>query len=86
MEKLIVSCLALTGCTDAFMSSASQLGTPQHVVCYSGGKVIYDGHSTGVIHNESQSDGFYFKSKETGKAVQVNGDCVITEGDSRGNI
>jgi len=68
---------ACSGCTDAGWKNATTLGKPGHVVCYSGGKVIYDGWSTGKIVTESDSDGWRFVDRKTDKLVRVSGDCVI---------
>lgn len=81
MKKTIVSIFALSslvvfagGCTDP------SRGKITAIVCYSGGKVIYDGHSTGKILSEKDSDGYFFKSRETGDFQEVSGQCIITYG------
>jgi hypothetical protein len=68
----------LSSCTDATMSKLSAIGSAHRVQCFSGGKVIYDGITTGRIQNEEHSDGYYFEDSQTRKLVQVNGDCLIT--------
>jgi hypothetical protein len=87
MKKTIVSIFALSslvvfagGCTDASRGKITAIGSPAHIVCYSGGKVIYDGHSTGKILSEKDSDGYFFKSRETGDFQEVSGQCIITYG------
>lgn len=67
----------LSGCTDATMAGWESLGSAGHITCYSGGKVIYDGESTGKIATVTQSDGWEFKDKQTGRFVRVSGQCVI---------
>lgn len=68
---------ALVGCTDAHWASMEALGSPAHVICYSGGQVIYDGKSTGKVSPEEKSDGWLFKDAKTGRLVRLSGDCVI---------
>lgn len=76
---LIVVAIAalLAGCTDAQKANIGSLGTPGAVKCYSGGKIIYEGKSTGKIEKVSRSDGWQFKDANTGKFVRVSGDCLI---------
>lgn len=80
----VISCLfvfvllaILLGCTDATVSQITTFGNSGHITCYSGGKVIYDGVSTGKIATESSSDGWFFKDSSSGKLIRVSGACVI---------
>ncbi len=79
MNKFIVIfiCFLVIGCTDAKWKKVTVIGNPAKVTCYSGGKVIYDGMSTGKLHAEEQSDGWYFEDAETHKLIRVSGDCLI---------
>ena len=73
-----MACLfAISGCSDATISQFTTIGNPAKITCYSGGKVIYSGKSTGKVRTESQSDGWYFKDSASGKLIRVSGDCVI---------
>jgi hypothetical protein len=47
------------------------------VICYSGGKEIYSGRSTGKVYSEKQSDGWFFKDKASGRLMEVSGDCIF---------
>lgn len=67
----------LAACTDADMAHMSQFNDPAHVQCFSGGKVVYDGHSTGKIQSNQSEDGLFFKEKESGKFVRLYADCVV---------
>ena len=67
----------LIGCTDTDFASMKSLGDPGHITCYSGGQIIYEGDSTGVIETETKSDGWKFMDVKTGRLVRVSGDCVI---------
>lgn len=69
--------LLLLACTDAEKAQYSALGSSGHITCYSGGKVIYEGDSTGKILTEDRSDGWFFVDAKTKNLVRVSGDCVI---------
>lgn len=79
MKKLFYVILAVlaVGCTDGQWAKVTALGDSGRVTCYSGGKVIYDGRSTGKVDTEVQSDGWYFQDATTGDLVRVSGDCVV---------
>lgn len=78
MNKLILLFLVtLTGCTDASRAHVSQLGDEAHVQCFSGGRVVYDGISTGRIESNQSEDGLYFKEKGSGKFIRLYADCVV---------
>ena len=79
MNKIIISliCFMMVGCTDGTWKMVSALGNPAKIICYSGGKVIYDGISTGRVHTEEHSDGWYFEDASNHKLIRVSGDCVI---------
>jgi hypothetical protein len=69
--------IGLGGCTNADVAQLSALGSPADITCYSGGKVIYQGQSTGKVSTENQSDGWYFEDASTHRLVRVSGQCVI---------
>ena len=75
---LFVFCLFLFGCSNANMAAIGAWGKRHDVKCWSGGKVIYEGYTTGKIENEDHSDGYYFQDAGTNKFVTVSGNCVIT--------
>jgi len=77
MRRIIALAIITTACTDADMKQYTTLGASAEVVCYSGGKEIYRGTSTGKVSTETQSDGWYFSEAGTGKLIRVSGDCVI---------
>lgn len=74
---IVAALVAVAGCTDADMAHWSQFGDEGHIQCFSGGQVIYDGHSTGKIQSNQSEDGLYFKEKESGKFVRLYADCVV---------
>jgi hypothetical protein len=63
--------LLFAGCTDASNGSAS-------VKCYSGNILIYEGESTGIVSNSTESDGYYFIDKKDNLLKEVSGNCIIT--------
>ena len=75
---IVIALLTLSACTDATMGKFSSLGSSAKVECWSGTTLIYSGHSTGKVSSEANSDGYYFKDKETGNMMEVSGNCVIT--------
>ena len=79
MYKIIIAfmCFVMAGCTDGRLKLVTALGDPAKITCYSGGKVIYEGFSTGKVHAEEQSDGWFFEDASNHKLVRVSGDCVI---------
>ena len=66
-----------TGCTDATKASFGAIGEPGKVQCYSGGKLIYEGVSTGRIATVEYSDGWEFCENGTNSFIRVSGDCLI---------
>lgn len=79
MNKIITClfCFMIIGCTDSQWKLVTALGDPAKITCYSGGKIIYEGESTGKVHTEEQSDGWYFEDANTHKLTRVSGDCII---------
>ncbi len=79
MKKILFVCLvlALSSCTDAKRGKLFSLGDSASVTCWSGGRLIYDGFSTGKVSSEKNSDGYFFKDREMGKMIEVSGNCVI---------
>ena len=73
----------LFGCTDAEWDKNTSLGSGREIVCYSGGTIIYQGMSSGMILSEEASDGYFFRDSKTGKFVEVSGDCVLTSGGTK---
>jgi len=82
MKKAIMFLLflsvILTSCSDATIGKLTSYGSNASVKCYSGGTLIYDGVSTGKVKSEAQSDGYFFRDKESNLMKEVSGDCIIT--------
>jgi len=74
---LIALAVTLSACTDTSRASIGAYGSSGTITCYSGGKEIYKGTSTGRIQTVQNSDGWEFKDAATGKFVRVSGDCLI---------
>lgn len=84
MKYVFVVLIALatvfaTGCTDTAMAHWESVGDPAHITCYSGGKVYYDGHSTGKVQTTHNSDGWEFMDATDRKLVRVSGQCVVRQ-------
>ena len=78
MRIILVACMfVLTACTNAQTKQWTTLGNPGEIVCYSGGKEIYRGKSTGKISSERGSDGWFFEEDSTRKLIRVSGACII---------
>lgn len=78
MSKFLAAvAFLISGCTDATYKQYTTFGTKARVTCYSGGKIIYSGASTGKVHAEKQSDGWFFEDEATNKLIRVSGDCLI---------
>ena len=69
-----------TSCTDAQRSKIGGLGGEFKVEMINcDGTVARSWISSGKVSSESNSDGYYFKDKETGKLIEVTGRLVITK-------
>ena len=73
----LATSISFFGCTDAQKKQISSLGSTGEIVCYSGGKEIYRGRSTGKISTEGHSDGWFFEEEGSHKLVRISADCVI---------
>ncbi len=74
---LLTALLVLCGCTDGVIGKLKSYGKGAHIICYSGGKEIYKGESTGKVLSEQNSDGYYFVDKRTGAMMEIAADCVF---------
>lgn len=81
MKKLItiaIISLCLASCADATKAKIGGYGDDHKVEMYSGGEKIREWTSSGKVLSEADSDGYFFKEKDTGKLIEVSGDVVIT--------
>lgn len=67
---------ALAGCTDTKFSRATNFGASADITCYSGGKAVYQGTSTGKIVNLS-GDGISFVEKGSDDLMELRMDCSV---------
>lgn len=74
---IVVSAFALSACSDAMVSSFGRFGDEQVIQCYSGGVMVFSDVSTGMV--EQSKNGLYYKSKGTGKFIQVYMDCLVKD-------
>lgn len=69
-----------TACTDAMYGSVTRFNKETEIMCYSGSPTpVFVDRSTGKVEYSEHGGGVFYKSKNTGKFVQVYMDCVITE-------
>jgi len=80
VKKLLVILFSVfvVGCTDAERSTFFNYGKSAEVKCYSGGRLIYSGYSSGKVVSYDDSNGYMFRTKGNGALMKVSGDCVIT--------
>lgn len=77
---LIVTALCATACTDAMYGSVTRFNKETDITCYSGSATpVFTDRSTGKVEYSEHGGGVFYKSKNTGKFVQVYMDCVIVE-------
>lgn len=67
--KYILICFILAGCSPRMPIS-------KHITCYSGGKIIYDGYSSGRVTYTGDTS-YRFLDKESKTFIDLNGECVI---------
>ncbi len=80
--SVLLGFLVLAGCTDAFWDkTVGKLGVSAKIVCYSGGKIIFEDESSGAISSPDGSDGWAYRSKVNGKYREISADCVLTYSD-----
>lgn len=69
-----------TACTDAMYGSVTRFNKETEIMCYSGSTTpVFVDRSTGKVEYSEHGGGVFYKSKNTGKFVQVYMDCVIME-------
>lgn len=78
---VIIVVFGAMACTDANCSKVLAYGDTASIKCWSGGKLIFDGRSTGKVRSEETSDGYFFKDADNGLLREVSGNCVITYDD-----
>ena len=81
MKKLalvIVVGLIISGCTSGQRADFGALGNEHMVEMYSGGIKVCEWTSTGYVESSPNSDGYFFRDKETKMNIKVSGDVVIT--------
>lgn len=82
MTKYIITsiiALFICSCTDASRARLTGYGDEYKVEMYSGGQMVRSWTSSGKVHSEEGSDGYFFNDKASGKLIEVAGDVVITQ-------
>ena len=71
----------LAACTQAQRAQYEYVGESAAITCYTAdGHIIYQGHSTGLVTNESNSDGWEWIDSNTKSMVEVTGTCLFIYG------
>lgn len=77
---LIGMTLLLTSCTDAEQARLARFDAESEILCFSGSKEpVFSDTSTGAVSTSNNGGGIYYKSKKTGKFVQLYMDCAVFE-------
>lgn len=75
---LVLFAVLFAGCTSAYRSQITSLGSDHAVKQFSGGELVGEWISNGKVLSEDGSDGYYFTDKETGRLVRLTGTLQIT--------
>ena len=76
---VLLSATLITACTDAERERIVRFNNETDIMCYSGSATpVFTDRSTGRVEYSESGGGVYYKSKNTGKFVQLYMDCVIT--------
>lgn len=77
----LVLLIPVFGCQPLVPNHIEQVGhtkATQHIVCYSGGKVIYNAFVTNLDKDRTFA-GYKFVRDDTGITVRTNAPCVVEE-------
>jgi hypothetical protein len=75
---ILFASIFIYSCTDATRSKIGGIGQ-EFTVKVLGPDTIITYHSSGKVVNESNTDGYYFNEKETGKLIEISGTIIIEE-------
>jgi hypothetical protein len=82
MKRVLLAAVAtlacLSGCSSARWAAINAAGKSHHIKQFSGGKLIGEFDSVGIVNSEPQSDGYFFEDRVTHTLVTVSGDVQIT--------
>ena len=67
-------------CSDADFDKMTRFNNEADIMCYSGSPTpIFTDRSTGMVRASETGNGLYYRSKTTGKLIQLYMDCVVIE-------
>ena len=79
MKKIILILmmfLSISACTDSAKGRLGAYGESAQVNCFSGGKEVYNGKSSGKV--KLSKGGFVkFTEQDTNKYIEITADCVV---------
>lgn len=77
--SVLLASTVLAACTDAWVNRVLRFNNETDIKCYSGSATpVFTDRSTGRVEYSENGGGVFYKSKNTGKFVQLYMDCVIT--------
>lgn len=76
MLMLVLLMSTVVSCSDASKGRLFSIGEGRNIKCYSGGVLIYEGKTTGMVQNETNSDGYYF-TDTNGEYIEINAECIF---------
>ena len=77
--SVVLASTVLAACTDAWVERALRFNNGTDIQCFSGSSTpVFTDRSTGRVEYSETGGGVFYKSKNTGKFVQLYMDCVIT--------
>lgn len=77
--SVLLASTVLAACTDALVNRVLRFNKETDIKCYSGSATpVFTDRSTGRVEYSETGGGVFYKSKNTGKFVQLYMDCVIT--------
>ena len=74
---IIAAAVLSSSCTDAYFGKMKSLGHTAKVQYWSGGQLILDTTSSGKIHSEANSNGYFFVEAESHEMIEVDADCLF---------
>jgi hypothetical protein len=77
LTYLLFAVALVPGCTDGDRATLTTFGKPGTVTVWSGGTAVRTYKSTGKVHTEEKSDGWYFVDATSGELVRVSGTVTI---------
>lgn len=76
--------ILMTSCTQRGCQKAERAfqysSRTYNIKVYSGGQVIFEDNFTGIVNQETKSDGVFYTNN--GKLIEISGDYILTSTDN----